>query len=146
MTMTQHPRTARAFRAVQVLGWGYLCLSVLALLAIFLLRNDPAEVNQAAWIRGSIVVATGIALIAFIERMTGGSSGAYRRLRIISIIVPIAFAVIVAIPGMLPLWMRVEQGACGLLMIGIALVLNGKLLRELFSGEISGEGVPTSTT
>ena len=144
MTKTPHtePRTRRSFRTVQVLGWSYLGLSVLALVAIFLLRHDSAEVNDTAWIRGIIVAATGVLLIVFIERMTGGSREAHRRLRFISIGVPIGIAVIVAIPGMLPLWMRLEQGACGLLMIGVALVVNGRHLRGLFAQE----GVPTSTT
>jgi phosphatidylserine synthase len=136
------PRTRRSFRTVQLLGWSYLGLSVLALVVIFLLRNHPAEVNDTAWIRAIIVAATAVLLIVFVERMTGGSRGAHRRLRFISI----GIAVIVAIPGMLPLWMTLEQSVCGLLMIGVALVVNGRHLRELFAAEASEEGVPPSTT
>ncbi|GAB3404641.1 hypothetical protein [Flindersiella endophytica] len=97
---TIEPRTRRAFRTVQLLGWSYLGLSLLALVAIFLLRNDPADVNGTAWTRGAIVAATGVLLIVFTERMAGGSREAHRRLRFISIGGPIGIAVIVAIPGM----------------------------------------------
>lgn len=42
--------------------------------------------------------------------------------------------VIVAVPGDFPLWFKLEQGVCGLLLLGVVLVVNGKHLRTAFSG------------
>jgi hypothetical protein len=44
-----------------------------------------------------------------------------------------AVAVIVPLPNLLPLWMRIEQGACGLLLLGVVVTVNGRHLRSLFA-------------
>lgn len=130
-----HPRTLNAFRNIKRLVTGYLAIGVLALAAIVLLRNNAAEVNSAVWTRSVIVVITAVLLLAFTVRAARGSRGAYRRLRIVSIITPVAIAVIIAVPGGFPLWMKIEQGVCGLVMIGVALIVNGRHLRSLFAAQ-----------
>jgi hypothetical protein len=130
-----HPRTVTAFRNIKRLVAGYLTIGVLALVAIVLLRNNAAEVNSAVWTRSVIVVITAVLLLAFIVRAARGSRGAYRRLRIVSIITPVAIAVIIAVPGAFPLWMKVEQGVCGLVMIGVAVIVNGRHLRSVFAAQ-----------
>jgi hypothetical protein len=45
----------------------------------------------------------------------------------------VAIAVIIALPGTFPLWMKIEQGVCGLLLLGVVLVVNGKHLRSAFA-------------
>lgn len=40
----------------------------------------------------------------------------------------------VAVPGDFPRWFKLEQGVCGLLLLGVVLVVNGKHLRTAFSG------------
>ncbi|GHF84204.1 cytochrome bd-type quinol oxidase subunit 2 [Amycolatopsis bartoniae] len=116
----------RTFRILHWLAVTYLALGVLALVVIVLLRNDPAEVNDAVWTRAVIVLVTAVVLVLLTNRAARGSRGAFRRLRIISIVVPVAIAVIVALPGLFPLWMRLEQGLCGLVMIAYAVVVNGR--------------------
>ncbi len=43
--------------------------------------------------------------------------------------------VIIALPGTFPLWMKIEQGVCGLLLIGVAVLVNGKHLRSSFGAK-----------
>jgi hypothetical protein len=45
----------------------------------------------------------------------------------------VAIAVILAIPGDFPLWFKLEQGICGLLLLGVVVVVNGQRLRSAFA-------------
>ena len=47
-----HAHTANAFRTIRRLVLAYLAVSVAALVAIVLMRDDAAEVNSAVWTRG----------------------------------------------------------------------------------------------
>jgi hypothetical protein len=60
--------------------------------------------------------------------MARGSSGGYLRLRLVSAIMLVAIAAIIALPGTFPLWMKIEQGVCGLLLLGVVVIVNGKHL------------------
>ena len=119
-----HPRTARAFRTIRWLLLAYLVLSVAAVVAIVLMRNDPAEVDSTVWTRGIIVAVTAALLLLFADRAAQGSRRAYRRLRIVSIVTVVVVVAIVAAPGALPTWMRIEQGVCGLIMAAVAVLAN----------------------
>jgi hypothetical protein len=98
-----------------------------------LLHNHTALVTPAVWIRGSIVVASALLTTSFAARMARGSSSGYLRLRLVSAIMLVAIAVIIALPGTFPLWMKIEQGVCGLLLLGGVVVVNGKHLRLAFA-------------
>lgn len=127
-----HPRTRAAYTTIRRLVAGYLAISVVALVAIVLMRHDATEVNDTVWTRGIIVVVTAVLLLAFIARASRGSRSAFVRLRVVSIVTPVAILVLVALPGVLPLWMRIEQGVCGLVMMGVAAIANGRHLRSAF--------------
>lgn len=128
-----HPHTRNVFRTIQLFVRAYIAISVVALVAIVLMRNNSAEVNSAVWTRSIIVLATAALMARFTARAAGGSHGAYRRLRIVSIVTTVAIVVIVALPGTFPVWMRIEQGVCGLVMLRIALAANGRHLRQTFA-------------
>lgn len=132
------PRTVTAFSTVQRLVRLYLGVSILTLAVIVALRNHASEVNSAVWTRGVIVVATALLLVGFARRAARGSRGAYRRLRIVSILTPVAIAVIIAVPGTFPLWMKIDQGICGAVMIAVAVIANGPHLRAVFSSTSAG--------
>jgi hypothetical protein len=100
--------------------------------AIASLRNDAAAVNSAVWTRGTIVVISALLTFAFTIRAARGSRRAYLRLRIVSAVMVVAIAVIVALPGTFPLWMKLEQAVCGLVLIAVAAVANGRHLRSVF--------------
>jgi hypothetical protein len=129
-----HPDTRKAFRSLKLLVSAYLGISVLGLVAIVRLRNNHTAVNSAVWTRGTIVALSALLTFTFTVRAARGSRRAYLRLRIISAVMVVAIAVIVALPGTFPLWMKVEQGVSGLVLIGVAAVVNGEHLRRLFAG------------
>ncbi|MFJ2188830.1 hypothetical protein ACIOJE_12875 [Kitasatospora sp. NPDC087861] len=128
-----HPDTVRAFRTIRRLVFAYLGLSVVTLAAAYALRNHPDLVNPAVWIRGTAVVASAVVTYLFTTRAARGSHGAYRRLRIISAVMIAAIVVIISVPGTFPFWLKVEQALCGLALLGVALVVNGRHLRTLFT-------------
>ncbi len=128
------PRTRGTFRTVRLLVGGYLTISVLTLIAIIVLRNHSGIVNAAVWIRGSIVVGSAALMTMFAARTGRGSGRAYFRLRLVSAIMVVAIVVIIALPGTFPLWMKVEQGVCGLILLGVVFLVNGKHLRSVFAG------------
>jgi hypothetical protein len=68
-------------------------------------------------------------------RAAKGSQPAFRRLRIVSAIILIAIAVIVALPGAFPVWFRLEQALCGGLVAGVVLLVNRPSVRAGFATE-----------
>ncbi|GAA2833654.1 hypothetical protein [Kribbella solani] len=128
-----HPRSAATLRSVRLLVTGYLAISVLTLIAIVVMRNDATAVNPAVWTRGTIVVAAATVTFLLARSAARGSRGAYRRLRIVSAAMLVAVVVIIALPGTFPLWMKSEQAVCGLLLLGVAVLVNGKHLRSVFT-------------
>jgi hypothetical protein len=111
----------------------YVALSVLTLVAVVLLRNHHSMVTTPVWVRTSIVVASSLLMAAFAARAAQGSRRAFLRLRLVSAIMVVAIVVIIAIPGSFPLWLKIEQGVCGLVLIGVVSVVNGKHLRSAFA-------------
>ena len=130
----EEPRVAAALRAVRLLVAAYVAISVLTLGAIIALRNDAGAVNDAAWVRGTIVVASALLTFSFVRRAAKGSPRAFLRLRIASAIMLVAIVVIDTLPGTFPLWLKFEQAICGLLLLGVVLIANGKHLRSVFTG------------
>src|SRR5262249_18488267 len=130
-----HPLSRSAFRNLLLLVGGYLTLSLVTLGAIFALRNHGSIVNAAVWTRGSIVAGTALVMFLAAFRAFSRSRSAYIRVRIMSAVMVVAIAVIVALPGVFPVWLKLEQGVCGLILIGVVAVANGKHLRSVFAGK-----------
>lgn len=129
----RHPGARAAFGCVKRLVAAYLALSVASLVAIALLRHDHAAVNSAVWTHGAIVALSALLTFFLTVRAARGSARAFLRLRIISVVMVVAIAVIIALPGSFPLWMKVEHGACGILLIAVAAIVNGRELRAVFA-------------
>jgi hypothetical protein len=106
---------------------------VLTLVAVYLLRDDAGLVTDTVWVRGVIVALSSLLMLAFATGTTRGRRRAYLRLRIASGAMVVAVAVLVALPGFLPMWMRIEQTVCGLLLVGVVAIVNGRHLRSLFA-------------
>ncbi|HWD07117.1 MAG TPA: hypothetical protein VG674_32220 [Amycolatopsis sp.] len=128
-----HPRSRAAFRTAKGLVAAYLTVSVLTVGAVVLLRDHPTLVTDAVWVRTVIVVASALLTLSFTVRAGRGSRRAYLRLRIVSAIMLVALVVIAALPGAFPVWLRIEQGACALLLLGVVLTINGRHVRSLFA-------------
>lgn len=132
-TTMSDTRTVAAFRSVKRLVGAYVAISVLTLVAIVLMRNDAGMVNPAVWIRGSIVAVTSLLMATFVAGAARGSARAFLRLRLVSAIMVVAIAVIIALPGTFPLWLKVEQGVCGLILIAVVAIVNGRHMRSQFA-------------
>jgi hypothetical protein len=130
-----HPRSVAAFRSVNTLVASYLGLSVLTLVAIVVFRNDPAIVNAAVWIRGTLVVASALLMFLFALSAARGSRKGFLRVRLVSAIMVVAIAVIISLPGTFPLWMKIEQAVCGLILLAVVVIVNGKHLRSVFASK-----------
>ncbi|HWD83561.1 MAG TPA: hypothetical protein VG497_31895 [Kribbella sp.] len=128
-----HPRSASALRSVRLLVTGYVAISVLTLLVIIALRHHANIVNDAVWVRGTIVVASSLLTLLFARSAAKGSHRGFLRLRIVSAVMLVAIVTIIALPGTFPLWLKVEQAVCGLLLLGVTLMVNGKHLRSVFT-------------
>jgi hypothetical protein len=129
---TRNPAEA-AFRTVKLLVGAYLAISVATLAAIFVERDDSGVVNSAVWTRGTIVVASALLMMTFTVWAARGSRRAYLRLRIVSAVMVVAIAVIISLPGLFPVWMRIEQGVCGIVLLGVVAVVNRRELRAEFA-------------
>jgi hypothetical protein len=114
------------FRPVLLLTGAYAALSILTFGVIVLFRDHPAMVTDAVWVRATLVVASSLLTFAFARSAARGSRKGLLRLRIVSAVMLVAIAVIVAWPGLFPLWLRIEQAACGLLLLGVTVLINGR--------------------
>ena len=128
----QYPRSQAAFRTVKLLVGSYLGISALTLVAIVLLHGNAALAPTAVVVRGAIVVAHAVIMLLFAARTARGSRVGYLLLRLSSTIMFVAIVVILAIPGDFPLWFKIEQGCCGLLLLGVVMVILGKPMRSVF--------------
>lgn len=122
----ERQRTIPAFRAVRWLVGAYLILSMLSVAAIIALSAiAPDLVTPQAWVRGIIVAATSVLTFVFASRAAKGSQRALLRLRIAVAVILIAIgAVLFFLP--LPLWMMIEQAACGALLAATAVIILGQ--------------------
>jgi hypothetical protein len=128
-----HTQGRSALNLVRLLVGCYLGVSLLTLVAIILMREEAHRVNDAVWIRGTIVVVSALVLRAFAARAARGSGRAFRRLRIAAAAMVVAIAAIVALPDPFPLWMKIEQGVCGVFLLGVVILANGRKARSSFA-------------
>jgi hypothetical protein len=126
-------RNLSAMRMVKLLVGTYLGLCVLTLAAIIFFRNNAAIVTIPVWVRGIIITASALLTVLFTAQTARGSSSGYLRLRLVSAIMCVAIVTLIMLPGLFPLWMKIEQGVCGLLLLGIVVIVNGKQLRSIFA-------------
>jgi cobalamin synthase len=122
-----------AFQPVKMLVACYFGLGLLGLGATLLLRDHPQLVNTAVWVRGSVVLATSALTYLFAERASRGSKAAFNRVRIVSIIVPLAIVVLILLPDPFPVWMKVQQGLCAVVVAALAVLVNRRPVRRHFA-------------
>ncbi|HSX06984.1 MAG TPA: hypothetical protein VLG92_04655 [Candidatus Saccharimonadia bacterium] len=122
-----------AAQAIGLYVGGYLAISLGALVALALLHNHHNQATQEAWVHGIIVAATALLMATFARGTARGNSRMYLRLRITSSIMIVAIAVTSAIPGDFPMWMKLEQVVCGLLLIALTFALNSRSTKTFFS-------------
>jgi hypothetical protein len=126
-------RASSVLRTIRVLAACYAALSALTLVAAFLMAANPVLVPDSVWVRGVIVLVSSLLLNAFAARAARGSRGAWRRVWLFSAVMAVAIVVIIAIPGVFPAWMKVEQGVCGALLVAVVVLARGRVLRAAFA-------------
>jgi hypothetical protein len=122
-----------AFLPVKVLVACYVGLGLVGLGAAVLLRDHPQLVNSAVWIRDTAVVITSGLMYLIAERAARGKRSAFVRLRIASIVVPLAIALLIVLPDPFPVWMKVQQGVCALAVAGVAVLVNRPAVARRFA-------------
>lgn len=123
-----------AFRPVLILLAGFLVVSAAMEAVLIVLSATKGAIDSTIWTRCSLVLGSSIVLLLFAVRAARGSRRSWLRVRIISPIVVTAVVVVVSIPGFLPDWVRVEQGVCGALVLGAAILVNLPRARAHFPG------------
>lgn len=103
---------------------GYAGVSLLTLAAMIAFRHDATMVTTAVWVRGTIVAAASLLTLFFAVRAARGDRKMLRRLRFVTAAMLVAIVVIIALPGTFPLWFKLEQGVCGLLVLPAVVLLN----------------------
>lgn len=121
----------RALRGPRLLVGGYLAISLLALATIVLFRHS-AGMTTPVWVHGILVTASALLTNAFAAQTVRGSKGAFLRLRIASALMLVPITVILAIPGSFPLWMKLEQGVCGVLLLRVVVIVNSRRVHSAF--------------
>jgi hypothetical protein len=112
-----------AFRPVFALTTAFLAVSAALIAFVIVLTAAGIPLDLAIWIRGGFVLASGVVLLLIARFASRGSRAAFVRLRIVSPIVVAALIVIVAIPGFLPAWMRVEQAVCAAILLPMVILI-----------------------
>ena len=142
MTTQNRPTAPRAaldathssrFRTMTALVATYFGVSAATVVADVLLAGNATMVTPTVWTRTVIVLVASALMLSMVLRAAKGARRSYLRLRVTSAAMTIAIVVLVSLPDFLPLWVRLEQGFCGLLLLGVVALLNGRALRSAFA-------------
>jgi tellurite resistance protein TehA-like permease len=124
-------KLSEVYRPVKALVVAYVALSVATLVVAYALRHHPQLVTDGVWIRGGIVALSSLLTLRFVLGAARGSRRMWIFLRIGSATMVVAIVVVVAVSGLIPDWMKVEQVACGLLLLAVVVIVNGQRVRSL---------------
>ncbi|WP_427015677.1 hypothetical protein ACQCSX_12705 [Pseudarthrobacter sp. P1] len=130
--MREHPRTRRAFRAVQWILAAEVVVGLAAIAIAAVLQSTGTAVAFPVWFRGAVVLLMTLTLFFFAWRAQLGFYWGYQRLRLFSQIFPVITLIVATIPGLYPYWMVIEQIVFAVLMIGIADFLTSDHMRDAF--------------
>ncbi|MFF8309511.1 hypothetical protein [Streptomyces lydicus] len=127
-----HPATRRAFRTVKILAAAYGALSAAVLLTVAVLASTGHTVTSFLWGRSGGILA-GAAVVYWMTVLASrGTRWAYLRVRILSVVMPLAIVTVDMIPGVCPLWFALAQATCALPLAAVAFLSNGPGLRAAF--------------
>ncbi|MER5183963.1 hypothetical protein ABT009_37450 [Streptomyces sp. NPDC002896] len=127
-----HPHTRQAFGRARTLVAAYGALSVAVLAAVAVLAMTEHAVTSFMWGRSVGVLASAAVTYWLTALASRGARWAYLRVRIISIVMPLAIIAIDVIPGTLPAWFIMLQATCALAIAAAAFPINGSTLRAAF--------------
>lgn len=85
------------------------------------------------WGRSCAVFATSVVAFWFLTLAARGARWAYLRIRVISVVMPIAIVGVDLIPGLCPGWFAVMQAVCALAIVPVAFIVNSSRVRAAFA-------------
>ena len=118
------PRLPDHGRKISWLVGAYLALSALAVVVAEAVHGRQENATRTHAI---IVLVSAIVIYRFTARALQGNRRALLRLRIVTVVVPVAIAAVIAIPGDFPLWMKLEQGVGFVLLVAVAALLRRRV-------------------
>lgn len=107
-------------RTIVWLTSGYAAVSALTMATVVV----TGTAGDAVWIRGTIVAVASLYTLSLAVRAARGQDRLLRRLRVLTTIMLAAIVVVVALPGTFPLWFKLEQCLCGLLLLPVVVRLS----------------------
>ncbi|WP_066951300.1 hypothetical protein [Microtetraspora fusca] len=126
------PRTRRAFGKVKILVAAYGALGAAVLITVAILAITEQTATSFMWGRSAGVLASAAVTYWLTVLASRGARWAYLRVRVISIVMPIAIIGVDMIPGICPAWFAMMQAACALAIAAAAFIVNGSGLRAAF--------------
>ena len=111
-----------------------IALGTVAVLGI-LSATAPHLATTGAWVHAVIVAVFAVILPLRLRAARAGSVGALRAVGLISAALFLVNVVEVLIPGLFPLWLRVEMIGIAVLMAGVILLVVGERLGDRTSRE-----------
>ncbi|MGX7760163.1 hypothetical protein ACWQ06_16100 [Streptomyces angustmyceticus] len=129
------PQTQRTFGRAKFLvaAYGALSAAVLAAVAVRALTGHP--VTSFLWGRSAGVLASAAVTYWLTVLAARGARCAFLRVRLVSVVMPVAIVGVDLIPGVCPAWFALAQATCALAVGAAACVVNGPLLRAVFPRE-----------
>ncbi|GAA1979780.1 hypothetical protein [Amycolatopsis minnesotensis] len=124
--------THRVFGTVKKSVAAYGAFSAAVLAVVVVLSVTGHEVTSFMWGRGAGMFASAVVTYWFTDLAARGKRWAHVRVRIISVVAPIALVAVDSIPGALPLWFAVLQIAGAVALVPAAFLVNGPVLRAAF--------------
>ena len=124
-----------SFGKVKILVAAYGALSVVVLATVAVLAISGQTVTSFMWGRSAGVLASAAVTYWLTVLAARGARWAYLRVRVISIVMPVAIVAVDLIPGICPTWFAMMQAVCALAVAAAAFVVNGSGLRAAFPKE-----------
>jgi hypothetical protein len=121
--------------------WTYvaIALGTIAVLAL-LSAVAPHQATQEAWVHAVIVAVFAVVLPLRLRAARAGSVGGLRAVGLISAVLFLVNVVEAMLPGLFPLWMRVQMIGIAVLMLVVVLLV----VRERLAGRAAPERGRTS--
>ncbi|WP_433512127.1 hypothetical protein ACQP2T_51560 [Nonomuraea sp. CA-143628] len=132
METTNHPGTQQAFGKAKILVAAYGALSVAVLITVAILATTGHAVTSFMWGRSAGVLASAAVTYWLTGLAARGARGAFLRVRIISIVMPLAIIGVDLIPDVTTAWFAMMQATCALAIAAVAFIVNGSRLRAAF--------------
>jgi len=123
--VTKSPAPARVpLTAIRAVVWTYvaIALGTIAVLAL-LSAVAPHQATQEAWVHAVIVAVFAVVLPLRLRAARAGSVGELRAVGLIAAVLFLVNVVEAMLPGLFPLWMRVQMIGVAVLVLVVVLLV-----------------------